>query len=67
LGSGQDVTVSRTVQVDVDKAVAFSGSGDLEWVDPFVGFRIRHVRETIFEKVQVLREKCHVKILGPVL
>jgi hypothetical protein len=25
------------------------------------------VRETIFEKVQVLREKCHVKILGPVL
>jgi hypothetical protein len=30
------------VQVDVDKAVAFSGSGDLEWVDPFVGFRIRH-------------------------
>jgi hypothetical protein len=42
LGSGQDVAVSRTVQVDVDKAVAFSGSGDLAWVDPFVGFRIRH-------------------------
>jgi len=30
------------VQVDVSKAVAFAPSGDLEWVDPFVGFRIRH-------------------------
>ena len=41
-GSGQDVTVSRTVQVDVSKAVAFAQTGDLEWVDPFVGFRLRH-------------------------
>jgi hypothetical protein len=41
-GSGQDITLSRTVQVDVSKAVAFAQSGDLEWVDPFVGFRIRH-------------------------
>jgi hypothetical protein len=41
-GSGQDVTVSRTVQVDVEKAVAFDSTGDLEWVDPFVGFRVRH-------------------------
>ncbi len=41
-GTGQDTTVSRTVQVDVARAVAFDRSGDLEWVDPFVGFRIRH-------------------------
>jgi hypothetical protein len=41
-GSGQDISLSRTVQVDVSKAVAFAQSGDLEWVDPFVGFRIRH-------------------------
>ena len=26
----------------MSKAVAFAPSGDLEWVDPFVGFRIRH-------------------------
>jgi hypothetical protein len=38
-GTGQDITVSRTVQVDVARAVAFDRSGDLEWVDPFVGFR----------------------------
>ena len=41
-GSGQDIALSKTVQVDVSKAVAFAPSGDLEWVDPFVGFRIRH-------------------------
>jgi hypothetical protein len=41
-GPGQDVTLSRTVQVDVSKAVAFAQTGDLEWVDPFVGFRVRH-------------------------
>ena len=41
-GPGQDITLSRTVQVDVSKAVAFDSTGDLEWVDPFVGFRIRH-------------------------
>ena len=41
-GPGQDVTVSRTVQVEVAKAVAFDSTGDLEWVDPFVGFRLRH-------------------------
>jgi hypothetical protein len=32
-GPGQDITLSRTVQVDVAKAVAFAQSGDLEWVD----------------------------------
>src|SRR4029078_8286485 len=41
-GSGQDVTVARTVQVDVEKAVAFDKTGDLEWVVLFVGFRVRH-------------------------
>ena len=42
VGPGQDITVSRTVQVEVAKAVAFDSTGDLEWVDPFVGFRLRH-------------------------
>jgi hypothetical protein len=41
-GSGGDVTVERTVQVDVTKAVSFASANDLEWVDPFVGFRVRH-------------------------
>ena len=41
-GSGQDIALSKTVQVDVSKAVTFAPSGDLEWVDPFVGFRVRH-------------------------
>ncbi|HEY6921513.1 MAG TPA: hypothetical protein VI390_07930, partial [Methyloceanibacter sp.] len=34
--------VERTVQVDVTKAVSFASANDLEWVDPFVGFRVRH-------------------------
>jgi hypothetical protein len=41
-GPGQDITVARTVQIEVERAMAFDHSGDLEWVDPFVGFRIRH-------------------------
>ena len=41
-GSSGDVTVERTVQVDVTKAVSFASANDLEWVDPFVGFRVRH-------------------------
>jgi hypothetical protein len=42
LGPGQDITLSRTVQIELAKAVAFDSAGDLEWVDPFVGFRLRH-------------------------
>jgi hypothetical protein len=30
------------VQVELAKAVAFYGTGDLEWVDPFVGYGLRH-------------------------
>jgi hypothetical protein len=41
-GPGGDVTLERTVAIEVEKALAFSRSGDAEWVDPFVGFRLRH-------------------------
>jgi hypothetical protein len=39
---GQDITFERTVQIEVEKAVALAASNDMEWVDPFVGFRLRH-------------------------
>jgi len=42
-GPGQDITVARTVQIEVERAMAFDHSGDLEWVDPFVGFRIQRL------------------------
>jgi len=35
-------TISRTVEIEVEKALAIARTGDLEWVDPFVGARIRH-------------------------
>jgi hypothetical protein len=37
-----DITLERTVQIEVEKAVALAASNDMEWVDPFVGFRLRH-------------------------
>jgi hypothetical protein len=42
LGLGHDITIERTVQIEVAKAVALAASNDMEWVDPFIGFRIRH-------------------------
>ena len=38
----QTQLIERTVQIEVSRALATSGTGDLEWVDPFVGARIRH-------------------------
>jgi hypothetical protein len=35
-------TLSRTQEIEVSKALAIASSGDMEWVDPFVGARIRH-------------------------
>ena len=37
-----DVTIERMVNIEVAKAVALAASNDMEWVDPFVGFRLRH-------------------------
>jgi hypothetical protein len=41
LGS-QSQIVRRTLQVQLSRAFAGADTGDLEWVDPFVGSRIRH-------------------------
>jgi hypothetical protein len=41
-GPGGERTISRTVRIEVERALALAGSGDLEWVDPFVGARVRH-------------------------
>jgi hypothetical protein len=41
-GPGKNVTVSRSAQINLDGVVARSNSGDLEWVDPFIGGRLRH-------------------------
>jgi hypothetical protein len=34
--------IERTIQLEISRAFATAASGDLEWVDPFVGARIRH-------------------------
>ena len=41
-GPGRNITVDRSVQIEIDRAVAVASSGDLEWVDPFIGGRLRH-------------------------
>jgi hypothetical protein len=41
-GPGRAITLERTVDIEVTRALALAPSGDLEWVDPFVGFRVRH-------------------------
>lgn len=41
LGAQSEV-VRRTIQVQLSRSFAGAGTGDLEWVDPFVGGRIRH-------------------------
>lgn len=41
LGAQSEV-VRRTIQVQLSRAFAGAGTGDLEWVDPFVGGRVRH-------------------------
>lgn len=41
-GPGKNITVERSAQIDIDRAVAVASSGDLEWVDPFIGGRVRH-------------------------
>ena len=41
-GPGGQQTISRSVQIEISRALATAHSGDLEWVDPFVGGRIRH-------------------------
>jgi hypothetical protein len=38
----QSQVVSRTIQVQLSRSFAGAATGDLEWVDPFVGGRIRH-------------------------
>jgi hypothetical protein len=38
----QSEIVRRTVQVQLSRAFVGAATGDLEWVDPFVGGRIRH-------------------------
>lgn len=38
----QSQLIERTFQIEVSRALAASGTGDLEWVDPFIGGRIRH-------------------------
>jgi hypothetical protein len=40
-GPGKDVTLERTVDIEVLKAAAFASTNDLEWVDPFVGSATR--------------------------
>ena len=35
-------TLERTVDIEFERALANANSGDMEWVDPFVGARIRH-------------------------
>ena len=32
-GPGKNITVERSVQIEIDRAVAVASSGDLEWVD----------------------------------
>lgn len=41
-GPGKTVTVSRSARIDLDGVVARAVSGNLEWVDPFIGGRLRH-------------------------
>jgi hypothetical protein len=41
-GPGKTITVDGSVQIEIDRALAIASSGDLEWVDPFIGGRIRH-------------------------
>jgi hypothetical protein len=41
-GAGKNITVTRSAQINLDGVVARASSGDLEWVDPFIGGRIRH-------------------------
>ena len=41
-GPGKNITVERSVQIEIDRAVAVASTGDLEWVDPFIGGRLRH-------------------------
>lgn len=35
-------TLERTLEIEFGRALANANSGDMEWVDPFVGARIRH-------------------------
>ena len=35
-------TLERTLKIELERAIASANSGDMEWVDPFVGARIRH-------------------------
>ncbi len=41
-GPGKTITVSRSEQINLEGVVARAKSGDLEWVDPFIGGRLRH-------------------------
>jgi len=39
---GKKISESRSTQIDLDGVVARASSGDLEWVDPFIGGSVRH-------------------------
>ena len=34
--------LERTLEIEFERALANANSGDMEWVDPFIGARIRH-------------------------
>jgi len=36
------ITAEHVIDIEVQKALAFDRSGDIDWWDPFVGFRVRH-------------------------
>lgn len=35
-------TLERKLEIEFERALASANSGDMEWVDPFIGARIRH-------------------------
>lgn len=41
-GPGQTITVDRSVDINLDRVLGMARTGDLEWVDPFIGGRLRH-------------------------
>jgi hypothetical protein len=41
-GPSKNVSVTRSATINLDDVVVRSRSGDLEWVDPFIGGRLRH-------------------------
>jgi hypothetical protein len=41
-GPGQTISADRSVNINLDRVLGMARTGDLEWVDPFIGGRIRH-------------------------